>query len=265
MTLPGFLLMLLELYELWSAVYDWATHADRGANQYIFVNAGVMGTDNIGTNQQPVTSVIWRDAIVWCNALTEYYNSQNGTSLACIYTSDSGFITPIRTSSGSGSYFLTQGEIDNPFVNPDAKGFRLPTSAEWGAAARYKGSDSSNGAYEHPASNGYYWTPGNYVSGDIEPYDTSTTIGDYAVYDDGIVYTTAAVKTKEPNALGLYDMSGNVSEWNFDWHPDSPNDYRVYRGGCWFSSSAYLEVGYYFDHTPDYESDALGFRFCKTP
>lgn len=38
------------------------------------------------SDQQPATAMNWRDAMVWCNALTEYYNAANGTSLACAFT-----------------------------------------------------------------------------------------------------------------------------------------------------------------------------------
>ena len=54
-------------YKLWKEVYDWATQP---ANGYKFANAGVKGKDGSGTEEEPVTSVSWRDCIVWCNAST---------------------------------------------------------------------------------------------------------------------------------------------------------------------------------------------------
>ena len=80
------------------------------------------------TDQHPVTIVNWRSAMVWCNALTEWYNAQKGTSYACVYTSDAAYTNPIRDSQdgiyGSSSN-PAAGSFDNPYVNPNAKGFRL--------------------------------------------------------------------------------------------------------------------------------------------
>ena len=81
-------------YELWSTVYTWAT-----AHGYNFANAGVQGGGTgTFTNQHPVTTINWRDAIVWCNALTEWYNTQNSTSYSYTYYSDVSYTTPLRDS-----------------------------------------------------------------------------------------------------------------------------------------------------------------------
>jgi len=92
----------LTTYELWSAVYNWAT-----CNGYTFANTGQNGSDQNGNAlnadvsiQYPVAMVNWRDAIVWCNALTEYYNSYCGTNpaLGCVYYTDANYTTPLRNS-----------------------------------------------------------------------------------------------------------------------------------------------------------------------
>ncbi len=149
-------------------------------------------------------------------------------------------------------------------ANCTAKGFRLPTLAEWSCAARYKGDDSLNGAYEYPDSSGNWWTPGDYASGDIAPYDTSTTIGDYAVYESNSGLSTAEVKSKMANALGLYDMSGNVYEWNFDWHPSWDGTNRVIRGGCYHDGASQLQVGKWEYISPCDEHSKYGFRFVRS-
>jgi hypothetical protein len=76
-------------YELWNKVYAWATTGTTGtgAGQYTFANEGMAGSeDSTGTDQQPVTHICWRDSMVWCNALTEWYNAKKGTSYECVYT-----------------------------------------------------------------------------------------------------------------------------------------------------------------------------------
>jgi formylglycine-generating enzyme required for sulfatase activity len=92
-------------YELWSAVYTWAI-----ANGYNIANPGRQGGDNsgtdpVGTNQHPVTTISWRDAMVWCNALTEYYAAKGGSKYKCVYYSDSAFTEPIRISTNDGITF----------------------------------------------------------------------------------------------------------------------------------------------------------------
>ena len=101
------------------------------------------------------------------------------------------------------------------------KNFRLPTEAEWEFAAR--GGNQSRHTQ----------------------YSGSSSIDDVAWYYDNSGDKPHPVKTKQPNELGIYDMSGNVCEWCQDWHGDyrsyaqtdptgaSSGFLRVYRGGSW--------------------------------
>ena len=128
------------------------------------------------------------------------------------------------------------------------KSFCLPTEAEWEFAAR--GGKKSRG-YQYSGSN---------------------TLGDVAWYEGNSGSKTHAVGTKQPNELGIYDMTGNVYEWCQDWYgsySSSPQtnpigavsgSCRVYRGGCWVSSARNCRTSYRGRRTPDFRYGFLGLR-----
>ncbi|MGL4369274.1 MAG: SUMF1/EgtB/PvdO family nonheme iron enzyme [Spirochaetota bacterium] len=208
-------------YELWCIVRDWARE-----NGYSFANGGARGLNNpAGSTLQPVSTVSWRDVIVWCNALTEYYNAHNGAGLdlSVVYCSDSEFKSPIRTTSNTLTISTVSGSEDNPYINDAAKGFRLPTLFEYEYAARYIGetppATAAVTSFYNDAT--FYWTPGTYASGATGPISTDipeptnevawTSLNSRS--SDNPAKHTHPVKMLKPNSLNLYDMSGNVYEW----------------------------------------------------
>jgi hypothetical protein len=237
-------------YGLWSEVYNWAIDEERGDGRYYFQNIGQAGNYYGAGPTQPVTSISWRDAIVWCNALTEYYNAVNGSNWVCVYINGEG--KPIRDSRDDNG-----NVCDNAIASPTAKGFRLPASKEWELAARYiDGSD---------------WLPYNHASGDLSgpcyPLEEATTtqIGDYAWYAGNSGNQTQPVATKKSNPFGLFDMSGNVWEFCFDRHW-SDQSMRVRRGGdVWSQIGGYdLLVSYENWVEPDSAAFTYGFRLART-
>ncbi len=262
---------------LWSAVNTWAedgtqdhdgdgltNSADGDDDLYTIASAGS------GSGTQPVYSVNWRSAMVWANALTEYYNTTYSASLECVYTSDATYSTCIRTSTNS-AIDTTQGSQDNPYVNPHAKGFRLPTANEWELASRFIEDKNQDG--DILDSTEYY--PGNFASGADDAYDQVAGID----YDsDGFTQSSNQVAVFSPsslanvkslanseNRLGLYDMSGNIYEWSFNWYPGKENTERTTHGGCYGTGSSTLQVGMLSSYTAIAPSAAIGFRIVRFP
>ena len=136
--------------------------------------------------------------------------------------------------------------------------FGLPTEAQWEYAAR-------GGRY------GKYF---NY------PYSGGKRLEGLGWYDGNRHGETQSVGRKLPNALGLYDMSGNVWEWcEDDWHENYDNapadgsawvdtprgSPRVYRGGSWDGIAGNCRVADRHDGHPVIRSYYLGFRAAFVP
>jgi formylglycine-generating enzyme required for sulfatase activity len=246
-------------YNLWYIVYQWAV-----SHGYTFANAGIegccgaTGVAPTAAKDNPVTTVNWRDAIVWCNAFSQKLG------LSPVYCSDASFTTAIKTSSG-GIIDTTAGSVDNPYVNWNTNGYRLPTEGEYQYAASYI--DGTN------------WTPYNYASGATADY-TNEVATDLVGWDNvNSAGTTHAVGGLTANALGIYDMSGNVYEWCWDWYDvypgtaqtnyrgptSSPYSGRVIRGGLYIDVASRMQVGFRsYYYYPYLAYSISGFRFART-
>lgn len=200
----------------------------------------------------PVYYITWYSILKYCNLRSI------AEGLTPCYTISSSN-DPADWGSVPTSFNSTWNAV---ICNWSANGYRLPTEAEWEYAAR---------AGIHNADNYHY-------SG-------SDVIDDVAWYESNSGSTTHPVGTKLPNQLGIYDMSGNLCEWCWDWYGSSYyttcNDLgtvtdpygpstgstRVLRGGFWGNPATYLRVTYRspYGYPNNSMSGTVSFRLSRTP
>jgi formylglycine-generating enzyme required for sulfatase activity len=109
----------------------------------------------------------------------------------------------------------------------------------------------------------------------ITEYSGSNSADGVAWYDGNSGKRTHDVGTKAPNSLGIYDMSGNVWEWCWDWRGSysggaqidpmgaSSGSHRVNRGGSWSNAAALLRSAYRASDRPTIRNIYVGFRVVR--
>ncbi|MDW7691397.1 SUMF1/EgtB/PvdO family nonheme iron enzyme [Flammeovirgaceae bacterium SG7u.111] len=246
----------------------------------VFVKGGsfLMGSNLGGKNERPVHNVKVSDFYIAKHEVThaEFINFLNAVGCGAngIYNGEE--LLDIQDEGcaigyNNGFYFKGSAFANDPrcpvisvtwmgatayakwMASTSGKKYRLPTEAEWEFAARSGGKD-------HTYSGG----------------NTLKNMGWYKVNSAG---KTQPVGTKQPNALGVYDMSGNVWEWCNDWYAtdfyarskDSSNPKgpstgvkRICRGGNWTNSAESCRTTDRSSYPPSAGFNGLGFRLAMS-
>jgi formylglycine-generating enzyme required for sulfatase activity len=253
-----------------------------GDNYYRCGKDGASSVTCRATSALPAEYMTWYAAIAYCNKLsllegkTPCYSIPGITALNLTSTPDGSGWAALQYSAtplNSGTEATTW---DAATCNFAADGYRLPTESEWEYAAR-------GGTQTH----NYYFSGGGTGSGDTQALDTlgwysgnNGTTGQ-CPNSNGLYYGIKPVKTKKPNELGLYDMSGNVYEWCWNWRNDNggtpfstPTDtrayvtttgsYRAQHGGSWSRSATDCRVSVRNHDAPSSHGSYSGLRVvCK--
>lgn len=207
----------------------------------------------------PVETVDWYDSVEYCNlrsikeGLKPYYNIDK--------------VNKDPNNKPDPQY----GDLDKVkwtvTINPGANGYRLPTEAEWEYAAgggqlsksyTFSGSDNVDEVAWYWRNSGDQYLAGLWLWPILEQNHDQTKV----------------VGSKKANELGLFDLSGNVREWCWDWYGDLQTNVtdpkgsqsgssRVWRGGGWIGDAPFTATAFRGSLAANGKGPDQGFRVCR--
>ena len=256
--MPIFLLLLVSFSSVATASTPFKPNAVPPADtlgiHWIFVDGGTfrMGNDNgLSPDESPEHEV----------TLSSYYISATEVTFGQFdrFCDSTNRVRPRDNGWGRGSRPVVNVDWNDAYdyclwaSKVTGTSIRLPTEAEWEYAAR--GGTKSRGF----------------------TFSGSNDADAVAWYSEDSGGKTHPVAGKQPNELGIYDMTGNVWEWCADWYseeyystspkkdPPGPQfgQYHVLRGGAWLSKAAYCHLTTRSSLRSDYVSASNGFRVVR--
>lgn len=213
-----------------------------------------------GRGQRPVINVSWYDAIAFCNWLSE----QQGYTKVYRVEIEKDF---------EGS------DMKVFYADWEANGYRLPSEAEWEYAASWSNTTEQTTRRKIRGSERYAGVSSEHKLDAYANFCDANCSFRWKTTprDDGFAHT-APVGQFLPNALELYDMSGNVSEWCWDfydaeYYKNSPKDdprgsdiggYRIVRGGSWRNLQPEVRCASRREKSPGKGNFTTGFRLARS-